>query len=91
MVKPLATLFFLLPIALEAHNRELVGYEPDVIYGTIHYDPPHSYSGGGVTVVDNPDPDDFKSTNLLGRIVKNGSDFYGGAWFKVKWQASSAR
>ena len=42
------------------------------------------FEGGYVTVVDNPDPDDVNSSDRVGRMVKDGGAFDGGAWFEAE-------
>ena len=42
------------------------------------------FEGGSVTVVENPDPDNVNSTDWVGKMVKDGGAFYGGAWFEVE-------
>jgi beta-glucanase (GH16 family) len=42
------------------------------------------FEGGSVTVVDNPDPDDVNRTSRVGRMVKDGGAFFGGAWFETE-------
>jgi len=38
------------PASGEIDIVELVGHEPNIIHGTIHYGPPHTYSGGAYTL-----------------------------------------
>ncbi len=42
------------------------------------------FDGGSVTVVENPDPDDVNSTSRVGSMVKDGGEYWGGAWFEVE-------
>lgn len=42
------------------------------------------FEGGSVTVVDNPAPDEVNGTSRVGRMVKDGGEFYAGAWFEVE-------
>ena len=42
------------------------------------------FDGGSVTVVDNPDPDDVNNTIRVGRMIKDGGQYWGGAWFEVE-------
>jgi beta-glucanase (GH16 family) len=42
------------------------------------------FEGGSVTVVDNPDPDNMNRTDRVGKMVKDGGAFFGGAWFEVE-------
>lgn len=43
----------------EIDIMELIGHEPDVIHGTIHYGPPHTFSGGAYTMSGGNFSDDF--------------------------------
>ncbi|MFO8029028.1 MAG: family 16 glycosylhydrolase [Cyclonatronaceae bacterium] len=47
------------PASGEIDIMELVGHQPDVIHGTIHYGPPHTYSGGSHTRSAGDFSDDF--------------------------------
>ena len=47
------------PASGEIDIMELVGHEPDVIHGTIHYGPPHTYSGGSYTRATGDFSEDF--------------------------------
>ena len=47
------------PASGEIDIMELVGHEPDVIHGTIHYGPPHTFSGGSYTMESGDFSDDF--------------------------------
>lgn len=43
-----------------------------------------NFEGGAVTVVDNPDPDNTNASSKVGKMVKDGGQFYGGAWFNAE-------
>ncbi len=43
----------------EIDIMELIGHEPNVLHGTIHYGPPHNYSGGSYTLPNGDFSDDF--------------------------------
>jgi beta-glucanase (GH16 family) len=47
------------PASGELDIMELVGREADVVHGTIHYGPPHTYSGGSHTRSSGDFSDDF--------------------------------
>ncbi|MDG5765985.1 family 16 glycosylhydrolase [Balneolales bacterium ANBcel1] len=42
-----------------------------------------NFDGGSVSVVENPAPDQVNSSDRVGKMVKDGGEFWGGAWFKV--------
>ncbi len=42
------------------------------------------FEGGSVTVVENPDPDDVNNSEWVGKMVKDGGEFYGGSWFETE-------
>lgn len=48
----------------EIDIMELIGHEPDIIYGTIHYGPPHTFEGGSYTLPDGNFSDDFNTFAL---------------------------
>ncbi len=43
----------------EIDIMELIGHEPNIIHGTIHYGPPHTFSGGAYTLPSGTFNDDF--------------------------------
>ncbi|TVQ07856.1 MAG: glycosyl hydrolase family protein [Balneolaceae bacterium] len=52
------------PASGEIDIMELVGHEPDVIHGTLHYGPPHTYTGGSYTLENGTFNDDFHTFAL---------------------------
>ncbi|MCH8567725.1 MAG: family 16 glycosylhydrolase [Balneolales bacterium] len=44
----------------------------------------NDFEGGSVTVVDNPQPDEINSSSRVGKMVKNGGEFFGGSSFEVE-------
>jgi len=49
------------PASGEIDIMELVGHQPNVLHGTIHYGPPHTYSGGSYTLPSGNFSDDFNT------------------------------
>lgn len=47
------------PASGEIDIMELIGHEPNIIHGTIHYGPPHTFSGGAYTLPEGTFSDDF--------------------------------
>ncbi|MCH8558648.1 MAG: family 16 glycosylhydrolase [Balneolia bacterium] len=47
------------PASGEIDIMELIGSEPNVVHGTIHYGPPHTYSGGSYTLPSGDFSEDF--------------------------------
>lgn len=47
------------PASGEIDIMELVGHQPHIVYGTIHYGPPHEYSGGWYALESGTFHDDF--------------------------------
>lgn len=45
----------------EIDIMELVGHQPNVVHGTIHYGPPHTFSGGSHTLSSGNFSDDFNT------------------------------
>ncbi len=45
----------------EIDIMEMVGHQPHVLHGTIHYGPPHTYSGGSYTMSSGDFSDDFNT------------------------------
>jgi len=52
------------PASGEIDIMELVGHEPNVVHGTIHYGPPHTYSGGSLTKESGAYSDEFHTYAL---------------------------
>jgi beta-glucanase (GH16 family) len=43
-----------------------------------------NFEGGSVSVVENPEPDQLNSSERVGKMVKDGGEFYGGSWFETE-------
>ena len=52
------------PASGEIDIMELVGHEPDRVHGTLHYGPPHTYTGGSYTLGSGSFNDDFHTFAL---------------------------
>lgn len=48
----------------EIDIMELIGHQPEVVHGTIHYGPPHTFSGGSYTMSGGNFSDDFNTFAL---------------------------
>ncbi len=42
-----------------------------------------NFDGGDVSVVDNPYPDELNGSGRVGKMIKDGGEFWGGAWFEL--------
>ena len=52
------------PASGEIDIMEMVGHEPDRVHGTLHYGPPHTYTGGSYTLGSGSFNDDFHTFAL---------------------------
>lgn len=43
-----------------------------------------NFDGGTLSVVENPDLSDYNPSDYVGRMVKDGGEFWGGAWMPVQ-------